>query len=143
MWTPAASPAVRKATAWSVPIRSTPVSWPTSSEGPLIGVSDSRLKKPVSMSWATLVPAVLVEKIAPCMKGKASANARYEVVGNPGMSVAALEPGRVDREQEQGEDEGRDDDDRLPRTCGSPTATPGSEPGCGNVAVTVASDIGC
>ena len=76
MVAPAASPAARKATAWSAPIKSTPVSWPARSDGPLIGVSERRLKKPLPMSWAMLVPAVFMAKIAPCMNGKASAKAR-------------------------------------------------------------------
>ena len=67
---------MRKATAWIVPISSTPVSWPASSEGPRIGVSDRRLKNPLPMSSAMLVPAVLVANSEPCMNGKASANAR-------------------------------------------------------------------
>jgi hypothetical protein len=41
-----------------------------------MGVSARRLKNPSPMSCATLVPAVFVAKIEPCMKGNASANAR-------------------------------------------------------------------
>jgi hypothetical protein len=37
-------------------------------------VSDSRFRKPLSMSFAMFVPALLAEKSAPCTKGIASAN---------------------------------------------------------------------
>ncbi len=73
---PAARPAARNVIAWIVPTSSAPVSWPASSDEPRTGVSERRLKKPLPMSWAMLVPVVLVAKIAPCMKGKASTNAR-------------------------------------------------------------------
>src|SRR3954451_908724 len=75
-----------------MPISRTPVSCPTSNDGPLMGVRARRLKNPLPRSCAMFVTAVLVAKIDPCMKGKASANARYDVVGNPGMLVAALNP---------------------------------------------------
>jgi hypothetical protein len=55
---------------------STPASWPASSAEPCIGVSESRLKKPLPMSSARFVPAVLVAKMEPSMNGKASANVR-------------------------------------------------------------------
>jgi hypothetical protein len=42
---------------------------------PRIGVSASRLRKPVWMSRARSVPAFIVAKSAPCMKGTARANA--------------------------------------------------------------------
>ncbi len=38
------------------------------------GVSERRLRKPVSMSLATFVPALLAENNAPCTKVIASAN---------------------------------------------------------------------
>ena len=51
-----------------------PASWPISSATRRSGVSASRLRKPVSMSLATLVPALLAENIAPWTNGIASAN---------------------------------------------------------------------
>ena len=77
--------------------------------GARIGVSDSRLRKPVWMSRARSVPAFMVAKSAPWMNGTASAKATNECVGNPGRLVAESQPARVDREQEQREDEREDD----------------------------------
>ena len=65
----------------------TPPSWPAISVDPRIEVSDSRFRKPVWMSFARSVPAFIVEKSAPWMKGTASANATKESVGKPGSFV--------------------------------------------------------
>ena len=73
-----------------------------------IGVSASRLRKPVWMSRARSVPAFIVANSAPWMNGTASAKARKECVGKPGSFVAALQPAGVDGEQQQREDERRD-----------------------------------
>ena len=51
-----------------------PASWPIISATRRSGVSESRLRKPLSMSLATLVPALLAEKSAPCTNAMASAN---------------------------------------------------------------------
>ena len=51
-----------------------PASWPIISATRRSGVSDSRLRKPVSMSFATFVPALFAEKSAPWTNGIARAN---------------------------------------------------------------------
>ena len=51
-----------------------PVSWPSMSATRRSGVSESRFRKPVSMSLATFVPALMAEKSAPWMNGIAIAN---------------------------------------------------------------------
>jgi hypothetical protein len=51
-----------------------PVSCPIIRARRLSGVSDSRLRKPLSMSLAMLVPALFAEKRAPWMNGIARAN---------------------------------------------------------------------
>ena len=61
------------------------------------------------MSRARSVPALIAANSAPWMNGTASAKARYESVGKPGICVAALQAARVDREQHQREDQRRDD----------------------------------
>ena len=53
-----------------------PASWPSISATRRSGVSASRFMKPVSMSLATFVPALIAEKSAPCTKVIASANCR-------------------------------------------------------------------
>ena len=78
--------------AWTTPSTTTPASWPARSAEPRIGVSESRLRKPVWMSRARSVPAFIVEKSAPWMNGTASANARNESVGKPGSSVDERSP---------------------------------------------------
>jgi hypothetical protein len=60
--TPASSETVR-----------TPASCPISSAARLIGVSASRVRKPDSTSRARSVPALSIEKMAPCMKANAIA----------------------------------------------------------------------
>ena len=56
------------------------------------GVRESRVRKPVWMSFARSVPAFMVENIAPCMNANASAKSRKELVGKPGRRVAACRP---------------------------------------------------
>ena len=51
-----------------------PASCPIMSATRRSGVSESRLRKPLSMSLATLVPALLAENSAPWTKVMASAN---------------------------------------------------------------------
>ena len=51
-----------------------PVSWPIISATRRSGVSDSRFRKPLSMSLAMFVPALLAAKSAPCTNAIASAN---------------------------------------------------------------------
>src|SRR3989440_640465 len=70
----------------------TPPSWPASTARRRIGVSESRLRKPVWMSRARSVPAFIVAKSAPWMNGTASAKATNEFVGKPGRFVSALSP---------------------------------------------------
>jgi hypothetical protein len=54
----------------------TPDSCPTSSATRRSGVSESRLKKPVSMSIATFVPALMEANIAPWTNVSPSAKVR-------------------------------------------------------------------
>ena len=65
---------------------------PASSALPRIGVSASRLRKPVWMSRARSVPAFIVENSAPWMKGTAIAKARNEFVGKPWRAVDGRRP---------------------------------------------------
>ena len=51
-----------------------PVSWPSISAIRLSGVSERRFRKPLSMSLATFVPALIAENSAPWMNGIAMAN---------------------------------------------------------------------
>ncbi len=66
-----------------------------SSTTPRIGVSDSRLRKPVWMSRAKSVPVFIVANSAPWMNGTARMNATIEPVGNPGMCVSARSPAEL------------------------------------------------
>ena len=66
----------RKVVAWISPSASTPASWPIINETRRSGVSESRLRKPLSMSLATFVPALLAENSAPWTKAIASANSK-------------------------------------------------------------------
>ena len=61
-------------TAWIRPSARMPASWPSISATRRSGVSERRLRKPVSMSFATFVPALMAEKSAPWMNGIAIAN---------------------------------------------------------------------
>ena len=71
---PNTMPTSRKVAAWISPSARMPVSWPSMSATRRSGVSDSRFRKPVSMSFATFVPALMAEKSAPWMNGMAIAN---------------------------------------------------------------------
>ena len=94
------------------------MSWPVSSAEPRIGVSESRVKKPVWMSRARSVPAFIVEKSAPWMNGTASAKARNDVDGKPGSSRRRLQAAGVDGQQREREDERWDRARRLPDRTG-------------------------
>ena len=65
-----------KISAWKTPSATTPASWPATSATPLIGVSASRSRKPVSMSRARSAPPPDTEKIPAWMNGTASAKVR-------------------------------------------------------------------
>ena len=71
---PKATPITTNVIAWIMPSARMPASWPIISATRRSGVSASRLRKPVSMSFATLVPALLAENSAPWTNGIASAN---------------------------------------------------------------------
>src|SRR4051812_29812008 len=73
---PTASPTARNTTACAAPSATTPASCPVRSDGLVSGVSDSRERKPLSMSSAMFVPALLDANSAPWMNGTASANVR-------------------------------------------------------------------
>ncbi len=72
-----------------------PPSCPTRSAIGRMGVSDSRLRKPVWMSRARSVPVFMVAKSAPWMNGTARMKARIDRVGKPGRSVSALRPAEL------------------------------------------------
>ena len=74
MPSPKIRPTTTKVTAWINPSARMPVSCPIIRARRLSGVSDSRLRKPLSMSLAMLVPALFAEKRAPWMNGMARAN---------------------------------------------------------------------
>jgi hypothetical protein len=71
---PKTMPTSRNVSAWISPSATIPVSWPSRSDTRRRGVSESLLRKPVSMSPAMFVPALFAEKTAPCTNGIASAN---------------------------------------------------------------------
>ena len=71
---------------------SAPASWPARIAHALSGVSCRRLRKPVWMSLASSVPAVIEANSAPCMNVTVSAKSRYESDGKPGMFLAAFRP---------------------------------------------------
>ena len=62
---PKAIPTSRKVTAWIAPSATMPASWPIMSATRRSGVSERRLRKPLSMSFATFVPALFAENRAP------------------------------------------------------------------------------
>jgi hypothetical protein len=74
MPSPNTSPTATKVSAWIRPSARIPVSWPIIRAVRRSGVSDSRFRKPLSISLAMFVPALLAEKSAPCTNGIASAN---------------------------------------------------------------------
>src|SRR4029453_15917176 len=90
--TPMTSPTVRYHSAWSPPIPITPPRCPASNAALCIGVSASRLRKPVWMSRARSTPALTVAKSAPWMNGKARKKATNDSLGKPGRLVAAWRP---------------------------------------------------
>ena len=71
---PNESPTATNASAWISPSARIPVSWPSISATRRSGVSASLLRKPLSMSLATLVPALIAANSAPWMNGIAIAN---------------------------------------------------------------------
>ncbi len=82
---------------------------------PRIGVSASRLRKPVWMSRARSVPAFIVAKSAPWMNGTASAKARTSRSGSPGRCVADCRPLEFTASRSSGKTSGDDDVRRLAR----------------------------
>src|SRR3954452_24734438 len=70
----------------------TPARLPISSADRCIGVSASRLMKPVSTSRARLVPALIEANSEPWMNGNAIAKSRELSAGKPGSIVAASRP---------------------------------------------------
>ena len=94
-----------------------------------IGVSASRLRKPVWMSRARSVPAFIVANSAPWMNGTAIAKARNESVGKPGSMVDGSQAGGVDRHEQRREEERRDHVRRLAQRAQRRSAGRGCRPG--------------
>ena len=97
----------------SAPSAATPTSRPPISDTRRSGVSARRLKKPLSMSSARLVPVLISENIATLDERDGDREGDVGVRGEARQPCRRLQPAGVHREQHQREEDDREQLERL------------------------------